>query len=643
MSIVNIEALKQNNCILHWTGDVASANSPKQITSYGDCKQILPFPGAGIGMFDGTGDYIRFTSTIDFTVTAWTVKFKIYPKSFGATGQIIFGGSTSGTPVILIADGGAGLIALGKIGSETINGSALTVNTWNDITVTKNNLTITIYKNGVQVGQGTIASNFTNPSIVSVAAYSNGTIPFNGYISELKFQTGIDITPIPNKQLESDSNTKLLLHFNRNDSTFIDSSPLAHTITAYGDAKQLCSPVGSGVAYFDGTGDYLSFTNLIATPTVDFRSNATIECSFNLVVGNDRCLFCIDGIGGVHAGHTFYINASNKIACIVRASSNPSSNYSYVLISNQIISINTWYHFAFVIFNNIAYLYINGELDNQSNLVEPAAAPNNGTSTIGVYYNGINSPLNGYMSEVRISNTARYTDNFTPSTQPFRPDPNTKLLLHMDGVGNAFYDSSDPPGDNGFPILPDGVTITPNGTFTTQKMKDGRNIWKFDGSTNYITISDHASWSMFLNDFTIVGWVKFDSVAANKVIIGQYTDANNQWYLQWTTSNIIQLYGITSSTARFNFSCPLTAVANTWYHIVVQRSGSSCVMYINGVAQTVTQTTAFSATATDIAAVLSIGKINTEYQAGNIKDLQIFTKALTMDQVSALYQETYIY
>ena len=66
-------------------------------------------------------------------------------------------------------------------------------------------------------------------------------------------------------------------------------------------------------------------------------------------------------------------------------------------------------------------------------------------------------------------------------------------------------------------------------------------------------------------------------------------------------------------------------------------------MYINGVAQTVTQTTAFSATATDIAAVLSIGKINTEYQAGNTKDLQIFTEALTMDQVSALYQETYIY
>ena len=222
----------------------------------------------------------------------------------------------------------------------------------------------------------------------------------------------------------------------------------------------------------------------------------------------------------------------------------------------------------------------------------------------------------------------------------------------LKGLGNvlwwpgAYAESGaydDDGNKRGFLILPDGVTVTPSGTFTTQKMKDGRSVWAFNGSTNYITISDHATWSMFLNDFTIAAWIKFDSIAANRTIIGQYADANNQWYVKWTTSNIIQLYGITSSTARFDFTCPLTPVAGTWYHVVVQRSGSSCVMYINGVVQTVTQTTAFSATATDIAAVLSIGKINTEYQAGNTKDLQIFNKALTMDQVSALYQETYIY
>ena len=56
MSIMSQEAKKQNGCVLHWNGAVASTNSPKAITANGDVKQILPFLGAGIGMFDGTGD-----------------------------------------------------------------------------------------------------------------------------------------------------------------------------------------------------------------------------------------------------------------------------------------------------------------------------------------------------------------------------------------------------------------------------------------------------------------------------------------------------------------------------------------------------------------------------------------------------------
>ena len=41
---------------------------------------------------------------------------------------------------------------------------------------------------------------------------------------------------------------------------------------------------------------------------------------------------------------------------------------------------------------------------------------------------------NGHIDEVRISNTARYTSGFTPSTTPFQNDANTLLLLHMDGT-----------------------------------------------------------------------------------------------------------------------------------------------------------------------------------------------------------------
>ena len=40
--------------------------------------------------------------------------------------------------------------------------------------------------------------------------------------------------------------------------------------------------------------------------------------------------------------------------------------------------------------------------------------------------------FNGHMDEVRVSDTARYTANFTPTTSAFTPDTNTKLLVHFE-------------------------------------------------------------------------------------------------------------------------------------------------------------------------------------------------------------------
>lgn len=652
-----IEALKQNQCILAWNGQVATANAPKAITPAGNVTQLLPFSGAGIGMFDGTGDYLTVTYNSDLDPGANDFYFECYVYFLSQAERFILVASTTSTLPFYISMYPSTYKLHFQFKNSSVtsynaeSASAITTGAWHHCVCQRTGNNIAVALDGVW---GT-STDITGSALVAgtnwlIGEWYNATRYMYGNLSEFKYKIGsspytigTNFTP-QYRQLESDSNTKLLLHFNTTGTAFTDYSPSAHTITPAGNATQLCSPCGSGVAYFDGSGDYLS------TPdSADFAfgtGNFTFECNFyrtSASFNNNYQLLMTHGNGDGGANVLrFGIGSANILYFDIVSADVYIAQLSYSIT----FALYTWYHVAAVRSGGNLYLFIDGTLvDSDTTSI---TYPNyTGAFIIGAFHSSgttYNRNFPGYMTDVRVSNYARYTEAFVPSTIPFKPDPYTKLLLHMDGTGAAFYDSSDPPGDNGFPILPDGVTITPTGTFAVQKMKDGRNIWAFDGSTNYITISDHASWSMFLNDFTIAGWFKFDSIAANRLIIGQYVDANNQWYMVWTTSNVIQLYGIVSGTATFNYSCPLTAVANTWYHMVVERSGSSCIMYVNGVAQTVTATTAWTAVATNIASTLNIGGMNSVYMLGNIKDLQLLPgKALSLDQIGALYQETFIY
>ena len=50
---------------------------------------------------------------------------------------------------------------------------------------------------------------------------------------------------------------------------------------------------------------------------------------------------------------------------------------------------------------------------------------------------GESSRLSGLIDEVRFSNIARYSDNFTPSTQQLQNDENTLLLLNFEDTSST--------------------------------------------------------------------------------------------------------------------------------------------------------------------------------------------------------------
>lgn len=149
--------------------------------------------------------------------------------------------------------------------------------------------------------------------------------------------------------------------------------------------------------------------------------------------------------------------------------------------STSSISLNQWTHVAFTVNGSrLVTYYINGVASGTSDL----SASNTTISSSFVIGNSFRRPIIGYIDEYRISNTVRYTSNFTPSTSPFVPDANTKLLLHFDENG-------DDPRNSGKAI--DASGNGNHGTITGAKYVDGL-VGNSNGTsdTGQITIQPYA-------------------------------------------------------------------------------------------------------------------------------------------------------
>jgi hypothetical protein len=111
--------------------------------------------------------------------------------------------------------------------------------------------------------------------------------------------------------------------------------------------------------------------------------------------------------------------------------------------ANDSLVLNQWQHCAIV--KNVAntYCYVDG-VETGLHGAAPGRTENvwsynsTGTGTGGMVIGGggiwdtSKNTLDGYLDEIRISNVARYTSNFTPPTAAFTSDANTKLLLHCE-------------------------------------------------------------------------------------------------------------------------------------------------------------------------------------------------------------------
>lgn len=211
------------------------------------------------------------------------------------------------------------------------------------------------------------------------------------------------------------------------------SSRDALSVTAYGNAQvdTAQSKFGGASAYFDGTGDYLIGTGVTLSNSDDF----TWECWYrhsSLPASSDR--YTLGFCGG-------YIQINNLGSGNIDysvATENDSGGMYYERFNLNSTTDNVWHHVAFVKNGTNLYCFQNG--------TACSSAATSGTHTSSHGWQGTESneyigrlgasstyDMSGWIDEVRLSNTARYTSNFTPSASAFTNDENTVYLLHMDG------------------------------------------------------------------------------------------------------------------------------------------------------------------------------------------------------------------
>ena len=205
----------------------------------------------------------------------------------------------------------------------------------------------------------------------------------------------------------------------------------------------------------------------------------------------------------------------------------------------------------------------------------------------------------------------------------FYADPyasNVSLHLKMDGANGSttFIDSS-----------PNALVVTAVGNAqisTTQSRYNG-SAGYFDGTGDYLSIAS-SSYFNLPADFTVECWFNpSNGTNSQQVIAGKWTGTGNVAWTVVINPGLSQILLGTANSGNFvatlTFTATSTITTNIWHHLAVVRSGSTVLVFLNGVQAGAGQTSTSNLTASDSNA-LTIGQFQgINYFTGYIDELKI--------------------
>jgi hypothetical protein len=365
-------------------------------------------------------------------------------------------------------------------------------------------------------------------------------------------------------------NVTMLLHGDGTNggqnNTFLDASTNNFTMTRNGNTTQgSFSPYGPNWSnYFDvGSRGRLTWTfPSSAVQNAVSGTNYTIEFwAFRLPrSGTYQCIFSTE-----NDRNNFLIDSSDNLL----VTSNGGTSM-YTLAANTYIPVNTWTHVALVCSGTTWTLYFNGV---SAGTYSGASKTNYGTGTAQL---GGRNDMDGcgYLSNFRVSTTARYSGAFTPSTNPFVADGSTAMLTCQ---SNRFIDTS----TNNQALTPDSSPsvqrfspFAPPAEYSTATIGGSG---YFDGSGDYITAGTTSALAFGTGDFTTECWVYLTTNTSLQSIFN---------INQFNTGILVRYDNSSNGYALFlggtQYNSGVTTVGQ-WVHLAAARASGTVRFFVNGV------------------------------------------------------------
>lgn len=592
--------------LLHGDGTNASQNNTFidssannfSITRNGNTTQgsFSPYGSEWSNYFDGTGDYLTWApssstafGTGDFTIELWYYLNSI-PGFFYFLDLRNSGQTTNGA---LAYDNTLQNIIwwTGSTNKTTTSGIPA-LNVWTHIAVSRASGTLRIYINGQQVHSSADSTNYSvSPTISYIGCRYSIAEYINGYISNVRIVKGTALytstfTP-STTPLTAITNTSLLTC---NSNRFKDDSTNAFAITKNGDVKvsnfaphkpttAYATGTNGGSAYFDGTGDYLSFASnaAFALPAA-FTWEAWFYPLRQMSTTDETMLTVVNATTGLQISHQAAANswgiAENGIAWRLT-----TTTYPQLYAWNHIVVVRSGTG------TNQTSIFLNGVRVANGTVTTSFAQ---GQLTIGANSSGL-EPVLGNMSDVRlVKGTAVYDPTLTTLTIPTSPltaVTNTQLLCSFKNA--TIIDNS----------CKNVLETVGNAQISTTQKKYGTGALYFDGTGDYLYGKSGEHLDFGTGNFTIECWfyisgnsslnnssqriaVLFSCYPASGTINGGYViyilgDSS-------TTGTGLAFEYFVSGTP-YTLTYTGTISQTTWHHIAVSKSGTITKIYFNGI------------------------------------------------------------